>query len=221
MKNSKNSEHSKASEIGNDDPNYNNYRLNPTIKTIMIKEAFQMFDTDSSGEIDTNEFEKLVMSLGLELDRAKIKELYKRIDSDMSGSIDEKEFTNMMLELQFSNNPQFVYSHLLNTFNKLDIDCDGYIDKYDLVKASEEIDTLIVNMEEMEELIKLIKWSNKDKTNINNDRISRDEFIKALNNFGFIQEMIYKKDNDKSGTTDTPNNDEGNYYSERDKFKPF
>jgi len=40
-----------------------NLELSPDIRQTIIQEAFRMFDTDNSGEIDKKEFRKLVKSL--------------------------------------------------------------------------------------------------------------------------------------------------------------
>jgi calmodulin len=222
MKPKKSNEMSKASLI-EDDPTFKSYQLNTVIKSVMIREAFSMFDADGSGEIDNIEFEKLVISLGLELDKGKIRDLYKEIDSNRSGSIDMDEFTDMMLKLEFSNNPSFVYSHLLNLFHKYDIDSDGYIDKFDLIKASNEVDNMVSDVDDMELLIDVIKmFSEKDKIKSDySDKVSKEEFINGLNNLGFIQEVTTKKD-EKYETIETQylntkTSDVGNV-SERDKL---
>ena len=66
--------------------------LNPLFKEYMIREAFNMFDEDGSGDIDKKEFSKLVQTLGLQLNKKKINELIEEIDKDGSGTIDYDEF---------------------------------------------------------------------------------------------------------------------------------
>jgi Ca2+-binding EF-hand superfamily protein len=184
-----------------DDVSYKTYQLNNLVKTTMIKEAFHMFDADGSGEIDTNEFEKLVISLGIELDRNKIKELYKEIDSNRSGTIDLVEFTEMMIRYQFNkDNP--IEFHLENTFNNYDIGCDGFIDKNDLMRVSKELDEPNTNIDDMDLLIKVMKmFSVRDgiKGNSDPDKVSREEFVYALNKLHFIEEVM--KDEKKANET--------------------
>jgi Ca2+-binding EF-hand superfamily protein len=189
-----------------DDISYKSYQLNPLVKTTMIKEAFHMFDADGSGEIDTSEFEKLVISLGIELDKNKIRDLYKEIDSNRSGTIDLVEFTEMMIRYQFNkDNP--IEFHLENTFNNYDINCDGFIDKNDLMRVSKELDEPNTNIDEMDLLIKVMKmFAVRDGIKGNNDadKVSREEFVNALNRLHFIEEVIKedKKNNDTKSSAD-------------------
>ncbi len=154
----------------------------------------------------------------------KIRELYKEIDSNRSDSIDMDEFTDIMLKLKFSNNPSFVYSHLLNLFHKYDIDSDGFIDSQDLINASNEIDCIIADVEDMELIMRVMKMFGK-KENIksdHSDKISREEFINWLNNLGFIQEITTKNE-EKYETLETnylnTKSSDIQYLSERDKLK--
>jgi Ca2+-binding EF-hand superfamily protein len=190
----------KSSKSLIEDPSYKSYQLNSLVKTTMIKEAFNMFDADGSGEIDTNEFEKLVISLGIELDKNKIRDLYKEIDSNRSGTIDLVEFTEMMIRYQFNkDNP--IEFHLENTFNNYDINCDGFIDKNDLMRVSKELDEPNISIEDMELLVKVMKmFAVRDGVKGNNDpdKISREEFINGLNRLHFIEEVM--KDDKKNET---------------------
>ncbi len=165
-----------------------------------------MFDADGSGEIDTGEFEKLVISLGIELDKNKIRDLYKEIDSNRSGTIDLVEFTEMMIRYQFNkDNP--IEFHLENTFNNYDINCDGFIDKNDLMRVSKELDEPNTNIDEMDLLIKVMKmFAVRDgiKGNNDSDKVSREEFVNALNRLHFIEEVIKedKKNNETKSSAD-------------------
>ena len=85
----------------NEDTEFKDLDINPLIKDFMIREAFNMFDEDHSGEIDKREFSKLITSLGLELNEKRINELMKEMDKDGSGTIDFDEFSAMMSSFQF------------------------------------------------------------------------------------------------------------------------
>ena len=175
-----------------EDPLLKSYQLNNIVKTTMIKEAFIMFDSDNSGEIDTGEFEKLVTNLGIELDKNKIRELYKEIDSNRSGTIDLVEFTEMMMRYQFNKDYPIEY-HLENTFNNYDMNCDGFIDKHDLMKVSKELEEHNTSLDDMELLIRVMKmFSLKEgiKGNSDPEKISREEFINALCKLHFIEETV-------------------------------
>jgi Ca2+-binding EF-hand superfamily protein len=188
-------------KLVSDDISFKNFQLNPIVKTAMIREAFKLFDSDNSGEIDPMEFEKLVRSLGIDLDKQKIKDLYKEIDKNRSNSIDLDEFTEMMIKFQFSND-QNIKLHLENTFNNYDFNCDGFIDKDDLIKVSKSLEES-VNIEEMEALIAIMKqFAIEDKVgdNPDMDKLSKEEFEHALNRLSFIEEVI-KENGELTGVT--------------------
>jgi Ca2+-binding EF-hand superfamily protein len=192
-------------KLVSDDISFKNFQLNPIIKTAMIREAFKLFDSDNSGEIDPYEFEKLVKSLGIELDKQRIKELYKEIDKNRSNTIDLEEFTEMMIKFQFSNDSS-IKLHLENTFNNYDYNCDGYIDKEDLMKVSKELGES-VNIDEMEALISVMKqFAIDDKVgeNAEPDKLSKEEFEHALNRLQFIEE-VNKDGNELTGLTNGGN----------------
>jgi Ca2+-binding EF-hand superfamily protein len=175
------------------DVEFRNYELDPLMKSHMIKEAFLMFDTDKSGEIDPKEFKKLVISLGIEIDERKINALYREIDTNRSGTIDLQEFTQMMMKYQFGKDSP-IELHLENTFSLYDKNGDGYIDKDDLKKVGEELEDQM-SFDDIELLMRIIKTiSEKDKIDNYKDseRISKEEFINALCNFKFLNEV--KKD---------------------------
>merc|ERR1712054_185206 len=61
-----------------------------------IKEAFDLFDTDSSGSIDPKELKEAMNSLGLEARNQTIYQMILDMDADGSGDIDFEEFLNLM-----------------------------------------------------------------------------------------------------------------------------
>eukprot|EP00483_Globobulimina_turgida_P000555 UN00555 len=61
-----------------------------------LKQAFQIFDGDGSGEIDSNELSTIMNALGENLSKQDIEFMIKSIDIDSNGAIDFKEFKKMM-----------------------------------------------------------------------------------------------------------------------------
>merc|ERR1712036_33976 len=61
-----------------------------------IKEAFDLFDTDGSGSIDTNELKVAMKALGMDAKSEEIRKLINDIDTDGDGTIDFDEFLAMM-----------------------------------------------------------------------------------------------------------------------------
>lgn len=62
-----------------------------------IRETFNKFDADRSGQIDKQEFSRAMHELGLRLADQQLTALFKDCDADGSGFIDLAEFTHMVL----------------------------------------------------------------------------------------------------------------------------
>eukprot|EP01134_Creolimax_fragrantissima_P003947 CFRG3947T1 len=73
-----------ACDLGDDAP--------PDIRLAVLKEAFEVVDTDRSGTIETVELKKLFEQLKWRCDDARLEGAMKILDSDNSGSIEWVEF---------------------------------------------------------------------------------------------------------------------------------
>ena len=99
------------------------FELHKDVVEAIVREAFQMFDEDGSGEIDIREFRKVIKSLGMTMENEKIVEMMKKIGR---GYINLEEFTEMMISNQiYDDTPVNLY--LENTFGLYDKDQDGII----------------------------------------------------------------------------------------------
>merc|ERR1712217_86502 len=63
-----------------------------------IKEAFDLFDTDQSGEIDLRELKAAMQSLGYESKNDTIFTMLAELDKDGNASLDFEEFLDLMSE---------------------------------------------------------------------------------------------------------------------------
>lgn len=61
-----------------------------------IKEAFDLFDSDKSGEIDTEELKQALKNLGIDAKNQTLANMMADLDKDGSGKIDFSEFIEMM-----------------------------------------------------------------------------------------------------------------------------
>ena len=61
-----------------------------------IKEAFDLFDNDKSGTIDTNELKQALKNLGIDAKNQTLSNMMADLDKDNSGTIDFDEFIDMM-----------------------------------------------------------------------------------------------------------------------------
>ena len=65
----------------------------------IIREAFQIFDSDGSGAIDIAEFRKMMTTYGEEdITDNEVAEMIDRLDKDGDGQIGLEEFIKMLLE---------------------------------------------------------------------------------------------------------------------------
>merc|ERR1711998_181309 len=61
-----------------------------------IKEAFDLFDTDGSGDIDEKELKVAMKALGFDPTDEEVSQLINSLDSDGGGTIDFNEFKVLM-----------------------------------------------------------------------------------------------------------------------------
>ncbi len=191
MKNSKKQQLVKAQKsiFLKDDLSFIEVDVAKIVKDYMIKEAFNTFDDDKSGDIDKKEFRKAITTLGLEVDEKKIMEMMRELDKDRSGTIEFEEFRNMMSKHQFSKDSP-IPQHLESAFNLYDKDSDGYISVKDIQKVWEDFDG-VSNVEEAELIVSMCKHFAKSKGVKHNDKpgISKEEFINFLLCINFIEEI--------------------------------
>ena len=65
-------------------------------EVLEIKEAFDLFDTDKSGEIDVNELKQALMNLGIDTKNQTLQNMLADIDKNGNANIDFDEFIDMM-----------------------------------------------------------------------------------------------------------------------------
>merc|ERR1712232_1005533 len=71
-----------------------------------IKECFDQFDCDGSGEIDDEELFQAMGALGFRTDRDEVKNMIDDIDDDGSGTIGFDEFMQMMADKIGNRDPE-------------------------------------------------------------------------------------------------------------------
>lgn len=169
------------------DLDYAKIDVEPLIRDCMIRFAFNMFDEDSSGDIDKDEFAKLVKALGLEINAKKQADLMREIDKDGSGTIYYNEFFDVMSKFQFGKESD-IEMHLESAFNDFDKDMDSEINVDDLIKVSEELDETPMAKEDAQLLIAFCKYFGKEKgVHSSGNGISKIEYINMLSRLGFLK----------------------------------
>lgn len=81
-----------------DDWNAKKYEKNGLTEdeVLEIKEAFDLFDADKSGTIDTEELKQALQNLGIDAKNQTLQNMMSDLDKDKSGKIDFDEFIDMM-----------------------------------------------------------------------------------------------------------------------------
>eukprot|EP00931_Biecheleriopsis_adriatica_P059250 TRINITY_DN3541_c0_g1_i3.p1 TRINITY_DN3541_c0_g1~~TRINITY_DN3541_c0_g1_i3.p1 ORF type:complete len:210 (+),score=57.03 TRINITY_DN3541_c0_g1_i3:31-660(+) len=87
-----------------------------------IKSAFDLFDADGSGDIDSKELHTAMKELGFEMTRGEIDEMISEVDEDGSGEIDFDEFREMVTRKIMDRKPM-----VEKAFQEFDNDGSGYI----------------------------------------------------------------------------------------------
>eukprot|EP00658_Telonema_sp_P-2_P081615 TRINITY_DN841_c0_g1_i4.p1 TRINITY_DN841_c0_g1~~TRINITY_DN841_c0_g1_i4.p1 ORF type:complete len:203 (+),score=59.38 TRINITY_DN841_c0_g1_i4:106-714(+) len=132
----------------------------------VFKEAFQMFDKDGSGCIDTKEFRAVCESIGMEPTDAELKLMLMDVDKDNSGDVDLEEFIAAMKSKYLdTDGPEIIR----NAFDVFDTDGSGSL-------SYEEMTDVLKNLGDSLEppmIRRLIEASDLDK----NGEVDLDEFM--------------------------------------------
>src|SRR4051812_42467031 len=98
MKNNTRTQPTKKEEPKKDEWNPKKYEKNGLTEdeVMEIKEAFDLFDNDKSGEIDTEELKQALKNLGIDAKNQTLQNMMQDLDKDNSGKIDFDEFIDMM-----------------------------------------------------------------------------------------------------------------------------
>ena len=134
-----------------------------------IKEAFDLFDTDGSGNIDSKELKVAMRALGFEPKREEIKKLIQEVDKDGSGVIDFPEFLDMMTAKMADRDPR---EEMLKAFRLFDDDETGKISFKNLKRVAKELGE---NMTD-DEIAEMIEEADRD----GDGEIGEEEFMRIM-----------------------------------------
>merc|ERR1719161_2916489 len=100
-----------------------------------IKEAFDLFDTDGSGNIDAKELKVAMRALGFEPKKEEIQKMISDGDDDGSGTIEYEEFLKMMAHKILNRDPK---DEMLKAFRLFDDDETGAVTFKNLKRVCRE-----------------------------------------------------------------------------------
>lgn len=116
-----------------------------------FREAFQLFDHDKDGRIDSGEVGAVMRSMGQNPTEEDIKDFIREVDTDGNGTIEFDEFCNMMNGRMKSRDEQ--EQELLESFKVFDKNGDGFISASELKAMMTTLGERLTD-EEVEEMIR-------------------------------------------------------------------
>merc|ERR1712066_396055 len=82
-----------------------------------VKDAFDLFDTDSSGAVSVQELVDAMQSLGLDQKNEAVFNMIKEIDTDGSGELEFQEFLEMMTARLSDKTPRTEIERVFKLFD--------------------------------------------------------------------------------------------------------
>ena len=124
-----------------------------------IKEAFDIFDIDQSGEISVTELLESMKNLGFDVKNKAIYQMIAEMDEDGSGTISFEEFLDMMTARISDKNST---EDLKRVFNLFDLDREGEITVDNLRRVAGELGEEI-DEKELAEIVQRADLNGNDK----------------------------------------------------------
>mmetsp|Transcript_26340 Transcript_26340/g.78485 ORF Transcript_26340/g.78485 Transcript_26340/m.78485 type:complete len:168 (-) Transcript_26340:16-519(-) len=117
-----------------------------------IKEAFDLFDTDQSGEIDLKELKAAMQSLGYESKNDTIFTMLAELDKDGNASLDFEEFLDLMSGKE-GKDEKDTKEEIDKIFRLFDGESKGVIIIKDVMKVCKELGERLT-VEEVTEIVR-------------------------------------------------------------------
>merc|ERR1711907_797029 len=114
-----------------------------------IREAFGLFDSDASGQIDIRELKAAMRALGFEVKNEELKKMVTDVDNDGNGTIEFAEFLSMMTAKMGEKDSR---EDIDKVFKLFDNDSTNKISFRNLARVAEELGENIDD-EELQDMI--------------------------------------------------------------------
>lgn len=134
-----------------------------------IKEAFNLFDTEATGLIDTKELKVAIRALGFEPKKEEIKRMIAEVDKDGTGKITFADFQQLMTVKMAEKDSN---EEILKAFRLFDDDETGKISFKNLKRVAKELGENL-NDEELQEMI--------EEADLDGDgEVNEEEFLRVM-----------------------------------------
>jgi len=147
-----------------------------------IKEAFDLFDTDGSGEIDSKELKVAMRALGFEPKKEEIQKMISDVDDDGSGTIGYEEFLKMMTHKILNRDPK---DEILKAFRLFDDDETGKISFKNLKRVAKELGERMTD----EELQEMVDEADRD----GDGEVNEEEFLRIMKKTNLFWVGVFTK----------------------------
>lgn len=134
-----------------------------------IKDAFDLFDTEGTGKIDTKELKVAMRALGFEPKKEEIKKMIAEVDKDGTGKLSYEEFLNLMTNKMAEKDTR---EEILKAFRLFDDDDTGKISFKNIKRVAKELGENLTD----EELQEMIDEADRD----GDGEINQEEFLRIM-----------------------------------------
>merc|ERR1719198_335578 len=134
-----------------------------------IKEAFDLFDVDGSGNIDIKELTIAMKALGCEPKPGEIEKMVGEVDDDGSGEIGFPEFLRMMTNKILNKDPK---DDMVKAFRLFDEDQTGFVTLKNMKRVAKETNQTL----DEEELQEMLNDADRD----GDGQLNEEEFLTML-----------------------------------------
>ncbi|XP_042336222.1 centrin-2 [Sceloporus undulatus] len=134
-----------------------------------IREAFDLFDTDGTGNIDVKELKVAMRALGFEPKKDEIKKMILDIDKEGTGKITFGDFLSVMTQKMAEKDSK---EEILKAFKLFDDDETGKISFKNLKRVAKELGETLTD----EELQEMIDEADRD----GDGEVNEQEFLRIM-----------------------------------------
>ncbi|XP_013772289.1 caltractin-like isoform X2 [Limulus polyphemus] len=134
-----------------------------------IKEAFNLFDPENTGTIDTKELKFALRALGFEPKKEEIKKMIAEVDKEGSGKIAFDDFLNVMSTRMAEKD---INEEIMKAFQLFDDDNTGKISFKNLKRVAKELGENLTD----EELQEMIEEADRD----GDGEVNQEEFLRIM-----------------------------------------